>query len=95
MKRFPSTEKHYGNEFQAFPSDKHFGTCSQMGILNLWDKSVCNKNGPNCASNIPLEKALKCKYKKWACICNSKVWKREFMAKKMVENQTNNLIIDH
>ncbi len=31
MKRFP-------------PSEKHFGTCSPMGISNLWDKSVCNKN---------------------------------------------------
>lgn len=81
MKRFPPSEKHYGNESQAIPSEKHFRTCSPMGISNLWDKNVCSKTNPNCASNIRLEKALKCKYQMWSCICNSKVWKREFMAK--------------
>lgn len=64
MKRFPPNEKHYGNESQAFPSKKHFGTCSPLGMSNLWDKSGRNKNGPNCASNIPLEKVLKYKYQK-------------------------------
>ncbi len=45
-----------GDESQTCPNGNHFGI-SKLGInvLNLWDKSLGNKIGPNWPSNIQLK----------------------------------------